>query len=115
MELLYGFLIKLFPSQEHLIDVFFLGMFIGILIGFLLWGKFDFLRVKIYKQKLKEYERFQNSTIKCSLRGGYYADIPVTIDTKTNEITAVRCEYCRNKICQKNNNNNNPCRLFSIH
>ena len=115
MEFLYGFLIKLFPSQEHLIDVFFLGIFIGILIGFLLWGKFDFLRVKIYKQKLKEYERFQNSTIKCSLRGGYYADIPVVIDTKINEITAVRCEYCRNKICQKKNNNNNPCRLFSIH
>ena len=65
---------------------------LGILIGFLLWGKFDFLRVKIYKQKLKEYERFQNSTIKCSLRGG--ADIPVIIDTKTNKITAVRCEYC---------------------
>ena len=85
---------------------------LGILIGFLLWGKFDFLRVKIYKQKLKEYERFQNSTIKCSLRGG--ADIPVTIDTKTNKITVVRCEYCRNKICQKNNNSN-PCRLFSIH
>lgn len=112
MEFLYGFLIKLFPSQEHLIDVFFLGVFIGILIGFLLWGKFDFLRVKIYKQKLKEYERFQNSTIKCSLRAG--TDIPVVIDTKTNKITAVRCEYCRNKICQKKNNNNNPCRLFSI-
>ena len=111
MEFLYGFLIKLFPSQEHLIDIFFLGVFIGILIGFLLWGKFDFLRVKIYKQKLKEYERLQNSIIKCSLRTGYFADIPVTIDIKTNRVTSVRCEYCKDKICQKNNN---PCRLFTI-
>lgn len=111
MEFLYEFLIKLFPSQEHLIDVFFLGGFIGILIGFLLWGKFDFLRVKIYKQKLKEYERLQNSTIKCSLRTGYFADIPVTIATKTNRVTSVRCEYCKDKICQKNSN---PCRLFTI-
>lgn len=101
MEFLYEFLIKLFPDQEHLINVFFLGVFIGILIGFLLWGKFDFLRVKIYKQKLKEYERLQNTNIKCSLRPEYFADIPVTIDTKTNKVVSVRCEYCRNKICQK--------------
>ena len=86
-------------------------LILGILIGFLLWGKFDFLRIKIYKQKLKEYERIQNSTIKCSLRTGYFADIPVTIYIKTNKITFVRCEYCKDKICQKNNN---PCRLLTI-
>ena len=64
MEFLYGFLIKLFPDKEHLVDVFFLGIFIGILIGFLLWGKFDFLRVKYF------YDGFANSVYKFEIVSG---------------------------------------------